>query len=354
MGEGLCASLGVLLVKRAFSGTAVLISQREIWKPWQEVIKKTFSQVELPLKVFLSPGGPRSELSKTTRVLLETIRLLARVDQRGLGIFIVALGGGAVGDLAGFAASIYRRGIPYVQVPTTLTAQVDSAIGGKTALDLPEGKNLLGTIYQPRLVILDPAFLGSLSDALFAEGLAEVVKYGVIGGGRFLRHLEENHSRILRREIKYLLKVIQACVRFKARIVSRDEFDKRDTRIVLNFGHTFAHAIEAAVSYRGYSHGEAVSMGMVMAMRLSHVLGILKEPDLMSRVESLLSNLGLPVVLKRQVKTSAILNKMRFDKKRRNGVMRFVLIERAGKTVVVNDVSTDLIREVIESGRETP
>jgi 3-dehydroquinate synthase len=263
-------------------------------------------------------------------------------------IFIVALGGGVVGDLAGFVSSIFKRGIPYIQVPTTLLAQVDSAIGGKTAVDLTYAKNMAGAFYQPRMVISDVGLLKSLPDRQIRSGLAEVIKYGVIADGSLFAYIEENLDRILRLEPCALEYAIASCSRIKARIVESDERDTGLRRIVLNYGHTIGHAIESAASYsRLYTHGEAVAIGMVVAADIAREIGMLKPSDA-ERIESLIARAGLPTSI-RSIKSGRILRSHLNDKKFTLGVNRFVLPRSIGSAAVVRNVPYKVVGDAIRA-----
>ena len=256
---------------------------------------------------------------------------------------VVALGGGSIGDLAGFVASTYMRGMPVVQVPTTLTGQVDAAIGGKTAVNLPEGKNLVGTFHQPIAVIADVATLATLPDRHYRTGLAEVAKYALTLDPELLDRLEGDPAPILARDPEALETLVARCVAAKARTVAEDE---RDTgaRLILNYGHTLGHAIERLDAFAGRTHGEAIAIGMVFAARLAEARGT-AEPGLAARTQRLLKALGLetegPLPAVRDV-----LEAFRLDKKF-HGTVRFVLLEDVGKPIVVDDVATDDVRDVL-------
>lgn len=251
---------------------------------------------------------------------------------------IVALGGGVIGDITGFVAATYLRGVPYVQVPTTLLAQVDSSVGGKTAVNHPRGKNLIGAFYQPRAVFMDPDVLRTLDKAELLAGLAEVVKYGVIWDEGFFRSLEEN-TRGLLAIGDPLVSAIERSCEIKAEVVSKDETEK-GLRSILNFGHTFAHAIEAVTGYGSFKHGEAVSMGMVMAASFSSELGLC-QAQVVSRIENILKGLGLPVAFP-DLPPGDVLGAMLLDKKVLSGRMRFVLTKAIGD-VVVKDVEREKV-----------
>jgi 3-dehydroquinate synthase len=268
-----------------------------------------------------------AESAKNLRSVEQITRSLCRAgaDRQSL---VVAVGGGVVGDVAGFAAATYLRGVKLVHLPTTLVAQVDSSIGGKTGVNLPEGKNLVGAFYPPQLVLTDPELLRTLSDREFRGGLAEVIKHAVIADAEMFAFLEKEMERVLRRDPKVLGFLIPRNVQIKARVVSRDERES-GLREILNFGHTFAHALESVTRYRRYQHGEAVAWGMMAAAFLGHELGLMRA-DEVSRIVALIRRLG-PLPPWPDVSPAALLNAMRSDKKTRRGVLRFVLSPRIGE-----------------------
>jgi 3-dehydroquinate synthase len=243
----------------------------------------------------------------------------------------VALGGGVIGDIAGFAAAVYQRGVPFVQIPTTLLAQVDSAVGGKTAINHPLGKNMIGAFYQPQVVIADTDTLATLPDRELAAGLAEVIKYGAIRDPDFFDWLELNVERLVAREAEALAHAIEESCRNKAEVVASDE---RETgaRALLNFGHTFGHAIEAGTGYGTWLHGEAVAAGMVLAARLSSQLGHSNESDV-RRLTDLLARAGLPVQAP-ELGAQRYLELMGHDKKVEDGRLKFILLDRIGHAFV--------------------
>jgi 3-dehydroquinate synthase len=316
------------------------------------VIKKLFgSRIE---KALVSSGFsvrfetvPDSEKAKSEK---ECMRLLGNISKFDIQrrVFIVALGGGVVGDLAGFTASIYKRGIPYVQIPTTLLSQVDSSIGGKTAIDLSVGKNLAGAFYQPRLVFTDVSFLEKLPEKELISGLAEVIKYGIIKSPGLFSFVEKNYNKILNRGRKSLLRVVSECGIIKARIVEKDEMDNKKIRVILNLGHTIGHAIEAASGYRGsYNHGQAVGLGILSSVYIAEKKGFLVKAD-GRRIKNIIKNTGLPVSLK-NVKLKDILSAQTHDKKFIHGKNRFVLPVKIGKVIVKEGVSDIIVTESIQS-----
>ena len=243
---------------------------------------------------------------------------------------VVALGGGVVGDLAGFVAATYLRGVPYVQVPTTLLAQVDSSVGGKTAVNHSMGKNLIGAFYQPKMVIIDPDVLSTLEEREVSTGLAEVVKHGIIRDKNYFKFLEANASNVLSLQGEVDEAITRSC-EIKAAVVSEDEREA-GVRGILNFGHTFGHAIEAVAGYSTYRHGEAVSMGMVMAAGFSNELGLCSA-ELEERIKRLLDSLGLPTGAP-ELSSDDIFASMLLDKKVKAGRVRFVLLKGIGEVVI--------------------
>lgn len=259
---------------------------------------------------------------------------------------LIALGGGVVGDMVGFAAASYQRGVPFIQVPTTLLSQVDSSVGGKTAINHPLGKNMIGAFYQPRLVLADIASLSTLPDRELKAGLAEVIKYGLIRDLPFLEWIEANLDRLLARDGEALAEAVERSCRNKAEVVAADETEQGE-RATLNLGHTFGHAIETGLGYGEWLHGEAVAAGAVMAAELSRRLGWLSDADV-ERVRRIHERAGLPV------KGAALgadryLELMAHDKKVSDGTLRLVLLKAIGRAVITSEASTADIRAAIEA-----
>ena len=287
---------------------------------------------------------PAGETAKTLDRFSELLRELADFGATR-DACVVALGGGVVGDLAGFVAACWMRGIDCVQVPTTLLAMVDSSVGGKTAVDLPQGKNLVGAFHPPRAVVADTSTLRTLPDRELRAGLAEVVKYGAIRDVAFLDWLETNADALLLRDPDALAEAIARSCTHKAGIVARDPFE-RGERALLNFGHTFAHAIEAEQGYGGFNHGEAVAAGMVCAARLSARLGMATEDDA-QRLAAVLQRFGLPTAMPRGLDPDALLARMRLDKKATAGILRFILWRGPGLAEITEGVAERSVREVL-------
>ncbi len=290
---------------------------------------------------------PAGEGSKT----METVVSLAR-RMVGLGAdrkaAVIALGGGVPGDVAAFLASIYMRGIPFIQVPTTLLAQVDSSVGGKTGVDLPEGKNLLGTFAQPRAVHADVGVLATLPEREIRNGLAEVVKYGVIRDPLLFSLLEARAEEILGLDPELCVEIVARSCAIKAQVVSEDE-KEGGLRRILNFGHTIGHAIEAAAGY-AITHGEAVSLGMVAVSRIAVMKGLFPQEG-SDRIRRLLERLRLPVTIGREFEAERLLGFLRHDKKAQAGKVHFVLPVRIGETLITPEVTDAEVVEAIEATR---
>ena len=263
------------------------------------------------------------------------------------GTTLIALGGGVIGDLAGFAAAVYQRGVPYIQVPTTLLAQVDSAVGGKTAINHPLGKNMIGAFYQPLAVVSDTDTLATLPARELAAGLAEVIKYGLIRDPAFFGWLEGNMARLVRREAEALAYAIERSCANKAEVVARDERES-GPRALLNFGHTFGHAIEAGTGYGTWLHGEAIAAGMLLAAKLSHRLGLISAGDV-GRLGALLKGAGLSLDPP-QLGLERYLELMGHDKKVEGGRIRFVLLKRIGEAYVSGEVPRAALADVLDVG----
>lgn len=290
----------------------------------------------------LPPGEAEKNLARFGQALGELARIKASRDAT-----VVALGGGVVGDLAGFVAACWMRGIAFVQLPTTLLAMVDSSVGGKTAVDLPQGKNLVGAFHQPSAVIADTGVLATLPDRELSAGLAEVVKYGAIGDGEFFAWLERHADALLVRDPEAITTAVERSCRHKAAIVARDETEQGE-RALLNFGHTFGHALETADAYGGLLHGEAVAIGMVLAARLSARLGLADAGD-GERLATLLARLNLPTQLPEGSDPNQLLELMRLDKKNLSGRLRLILWHGLGKAVISPDVDEALVLASLQS-----
>jgi 3-dehydroquinate synthase len=300
---------------------------------WHALEKKIRSGIpaRLASSVHLFDDAESEKNLQSVEGLAQSL-VAAGADRHAL---VVAIGGGVVGDVGGFVAASYLRGVSLVHVPTTLVAQVDSALGGKTGVNLPEGKNLVGAFYPPRLVLADPELLATLPEREFRGGLAEVIKYGVIADAKLFAFLEKQMDAILRRDARALEHVIRRSMAIKAQVVSKDEKES-GLREILNFGHTFGHALESVTRYRQFQHGEAVAWGMMCAALLGHeVAGT--PADVVSRIVALVRQIG-PLPGWPDVKPKELLDAMRSDKKARGGKLRFVLAKKLGQARTFDDV----------------
>lgn len=321
------------------SGRVFALTAPPVQKHWAGALRKSFAKTDRKLEVIVMPDGERSKtLAELEKLAEKLIKLGA--DRHSI---LLALGGGVVGDVAGFLASIFMRGIPVLQIPTTLLAQVDSAIGGKTGVNLKAGKNLLGTFHQPLAVLVDPDVLSTLPEREYRSGLFEAMKYGVIRNPAIFELMESQRDALLRRDGRVLEALIADCIRVKAEVVGRDEREGGERRI-LNFGHTIGHALEAETNYRRLLHGEAVGWGMIAACRIGAEMGV-TDDETAWRIIRLVESYGpLPKV---SVEGKRILKRLASDKKAVGGVPHFVLATAVGKVEIVNTVSArSVIRAV--------
>lgn len=342
IGSGVISALGKYLSRLNFAKDAYIITNRLIKRHCGRALTDSLANYGFNYKFKIIPDTEKSKDIKIAALVINDLAKFALKKRP----FIIALGGGVVGDLSGFVASIYKRGIPYIQVPTTLLAQVDSSIGGKTAIDLSEGKNLVGAFYQPGLVLSDIALLKTLNRRQLSNGLAEAIKYGVIKDRGLFVYLEKNYKNIIKREEGALEYIVTACAKIKAGIVSLDEREEKGLRTALNFGHTIGHAIEAASGFNKYNHGEAVALGMLIASEISVKLNLIQD-SLLKRIESLIANAGLPVRIK-SISVEGILSKYYHDKKFIGSKNRFVLLSGLGRTKIVKAIPLRIIRWAIE------
>ena len=333
-----------------FSSVHVLSSPK-VWKAIGAKISRALGGIqgaaakagERGYKIHLFDDAEQAKNLRTVETLARAL-VHAGADRRSL---LLAVGGGVVGDVAGFVAASYLRGVAVAHVPTTVVAQVDSSIGGKTGVNLPEGKNLVGAFYPPVAVLTDPELLATLPEREYRGGLAEVIKHAVIADARLFAWLEENLDRVLRRDEKALGWLIPRNVAIKARVVSRDERES-GLREILNFGHTFAHALESLTRYRKYQHGEAVAWGMMAAGLLGHEAGITPARDV-ERMVALVRRVG-PLPEWPRVTATQMIDAMRADKKARGGKLRFVLTPRIGSAKTYDGIEEQLVRRVLHHG----
>jgi 3-dehydroquinate synthase len=339
---GLLKQLGRECARLKLGGRCAIITDTNVGKKfakpaYESLVKAGFEPILVTV--------PAGEKTKRISVVEKCCDQLAahQIERKS---FIVALGGGVVGDLAGFVAATYLRGIPFVQIPTTLLAQVDSSVGGKTGVNLRAGKNLVGAFYQPRLVLCDLDTLKTLPEREFRAGLAEVIKYGIIFDAELFARLERDLPKILKRDSKTLSEIVARCCEIKAEVVSQDETES-GLRAILNFGHTIGHAIENSSGYGKFLHGEAISIGQVAAAKLSQkILGLPSED--VARIEKLFMRAGLPVqIILNSVQRKKLFVAMMLDKKVSGGEIKFVLAERIGNVMCGQTVFADSIEAVL-------
>jgi len=316
-----------LLVPRLRQKRVALVTNETIAPIYLERLSGTLERAGVSVVPIVLPDGEAHKNWETLNTVFDTL-LGHRCERRTT---VIALGGGVVGDIAGFAAAVYQRGVPFVQIPTTLLAQVDSAVGGKTAINHPMGKNMIGAFYQPQVVLADTDTLETLPERELSAGLAEVIKYGLIRDPELFDWLEKNMPRLLAKESEALAYAIERSCQNKAEIVALDERED-GARALLNFGHTFGHAIEAGTGYGSWLHGEAVAAGMVLAARLSQEMGHIDEATV-SRIVSLLQRARLPVAAP-DLGLDRYLELMGHDKKVENGRLKFIVLEKLGAAFV--------------------
>lgn len=341
--DGIFPRTGQAICKSGkFSRTIFIVTDRRVNGLYGKALRNSLEGSGFRPSTFSLPVG---ESVKNLAVAGDIYRWLARngADRHSP---LIALGGGTVCDLAGFVAATYMRGIPLVNIPTTFLAQVDAGIGGKTGVNLPEGKNLVGAFYRPAITIIDSRLLSTLTDKIFREGLSEAVKYGVIGDAKLYKAISSNVAGIIARAPELIATIVARCVSIKLRIVKRDIFDSKGMRAVLNFGHTVGHAVEVAGGYRNLSHGEAVSIGMVAEARIAVEIGMFRRDDAL-HLERLLSSLGLPTVVERRLIAKA-LKAVLVDKKNADGALRFVLPRSIGAVRFPVIVSLRTVRKVLD------
>lgn len=341
VGEGLL-SQSDLIEPFLGSGKAVVISNETIAPLYGEQVKELLG--DHYAEEIILPDGEEHKHLDTISLIYD--RLMAGKYDRNTTL--VALGGGVVGDITGFAAATYQRGINFIQIPTTLLAQVDSSVGGKTGVNHPQGKNMIGAFYQPQCVLIDTAVLRSLPQREVLAGLAEVVKYGLIIDAEFFNWLESNCDAVLALESAELMEVITRCCEIKADVVARDERES-GIRALLNLGHTFGHAIETASGYGELLHGETVAMGMVMAADLSCRQGWIDAATAARIREVLEEKFGMPVVPPADITIEQYLSLMASDKKAQKGQIRFILLHAIGDAELTADVDGSLLAETLEA-----
>ncbi len=350
IGRDVLQSLGARIAALRPGARTAIVTDRNVARHWLERTEASLAAAGIATSRIVVEEGEGSKTYAGLEQVSEAL-ITAKIERNDL---VIALGGGVVGDLAGFAAAILRRGVDFVQVPTSLLAQVDSSVGGKTGINSPQGKNLLGAFHQPVLVIADTAVLDTLSPRQFRAGYAEVAKYGVLGDEAFFSWLENNHADIFKGGTAREHAIATSC-RAKAAIVSRDERETGE-RALLNLGHTFGHALEAATGFSDrLFHGEGVAIGMVLAAELSAELGMIAKADA-ARIERHLAEVGLPTHLQDiagfaqegLADADALMALMAQDKKVKRGKLTFILLEAVGRAVIAKDVDPSQVRDFLK------
>ena len=341
VGTELLNRVGEYLTPHIKSNKVLIVTDSFVSARYMPVVRQSLADSELDVNTIEVRAGEESKsIAQFSRIQDSLV-----VHQLDRGSTLIALGGGVIGDLGGFAAAVYMRGIPYVQIPTTLQAQVDASVGGKTAINHPKGKNLIGAFHQPKLVLIDVDTLKTLPQRDIRSGLIEVIKMGVIRDEPLFKMVEEHLEAILNLEDTTLIEMVaSACVN-KAEIVAKDEKES-GLRMVLNYGHTFGHALEAVTHYNRYRHGEAVSIGMNCAAQLAFNLGMFSETDF-QRQRTLLNRAKLPLTFPPDLSPEALCDTMYLDKKTLGGKLRLILPTRIGEVVIRDDVDDQHVLEAI-------
>lgn len=319
----------------------VAITDSNLKTTHAQIVTKNLAQAGIVCDLVTIPAGEGSKSLGIVEQIWNEM-LAAKADRQTV---VIAVGGGVVGDLAGFVAATYARGIPLIQIPTTLLAQVDSSVGGKVGINLPSAKNMAGAFWQPTRVLIDPLVLHTLPDREYQAGMAEVIKYGVIMDAEFFALLEDHVEEIHARDAGLLKTIISRCCQLKAQVVEQDERETIGLRAILNYGHTFCHAFETVTNYGRFLHGEAVAIGMMCAARLAESMGRIDQ-QLISRQAALLTACNLPLTVS-DIDPEALLAAMQHDKKVEHGKLRFVLPTKIGHVELVDDVSMDLVRAAL-------
>jgi 3-dehydroquinate synthase len=341
IGEGVLPSLGARLRALGLSGRAALVSVPPVHELYGAAARESLAEAGFDVREAVVPDGEASKSVAQLSALWD--RFVEHRLERGSPV--VALGGGVVGDLAGFAAATFKRGLPFVQCPTTLLAQVDSSVGGKVAIDHPAGKNLIGAFHQPAAVCVDLATLRTLPRRELVAGLAEVIRSAAAFDAEFFSFLEQSLDRLLALDAEALRRAVSACCRIKAGVVAEDERELGGRRSLLNLGHTFGHALETLTGYAAYRHGEAVGWGIARAARLAQRLGLCGEEDAARQVE-LLRRAGLPVD-DPSPDADAMIDAMAHDKKAAGGKVRFVLTEKIGSANLYEGIPREILKGVL-------
>jgi 3-dehydroquinate synthase len=343
MGSNMLGSVGTSLEPFGFSPKVAIVSNPTVYPLYGDVVANSLKKAGFDVLTVIIPDGEEYKDLLWVEFIYNEL-LKAKLDRSSS---LIALGGGVIGDMTGFVASTYMRGISYIQVPTTLLAQVDSSVGGKTGVNHKLGKNMIGTFWQPRLVWIDVKTLKTLKKREFLAGLAEVIKYGVIWDEELFDFLEAKRKKILSLDRDALMYIIKRSCEIKAEVVSKDEREA-GLRSILNFGHTIGHAIETVTGYRKYLHGEAVAIGMYLEAKLASMLTFIDDKKAF-RIKALIDSYGLPSEKPLDINVEHILSSMELDKKAVAGKLKFILPEKIGSVKIQEGVPEQAIRDVIQS-----
>ncbi len=338
IGADILSSLPEEFISLFAKKKCLIVTDSNVYNLYAESFLNGISKKGIPAKIFSFPAGEKSKNFKTYQEILKAA-LSAGLDRKSA---ILALGGGVTGDLAGFASATYMRGIDYIQIPTTLLAMVDSSVGGKTGIDLREGKNLVGAFWQPKIVLADINVLQTLDEREFKCGLSEIVKYGVILDEKFFDLLENESDKVIKRDPEIIIRMVERSCQLKAQVVGLDEREESGLRAILNYGHTFGHAIETLTSYGKYNHGEAVAIGMALSAKFAVSSGML-DKNSFNRIVSLLKRFSLPYELQ-NIDSKDIINVMKRDKKSVSGEINLVVPSKIGKVSVIKAKENDIIK----------
>lgn len=333
-----------LLLPHIVGRQVMLVSNTTVAPLYLAPVREVLQNAGLTVAEVILPDGEQYKDWQHLQLIFDAL-LQARFGRKAT---LIALGGGVIGDMTGFAAATYQRGVNFIQIPTTLLAQVDSSVGGKTGINHPLGKNMIGAFMQPQVVLADTAVLSTLPDRELSAGLAEVIKYGLIRDTQFLLWLREHMPALMAREPAVLAEAVARSCQHKAEVVAADELEQHDVRALLNLGHTFGHAIETNMGYGSWLHGEAVAVGMLMAADLSQRMGWISAAEV-EELRKLLLAAGLPVQAPESISQADFLAAMAVDKKNIDGQLRLVLLRRVGEAVVVDMTELALVRETLSA-----
>ena len=344
IGDNILPDLGAYVKELGIGSRIMVVTNPKVGALYGRLVTKSLEAAGFEAIVAEVPDGEKYKSLESAGLLYDT----AFANGLDRSCAVMALGGGVIGDLAGFIAATYMRGVPFIQVPTTLLAQVDSSVGGKVAVNHPRGKNIIGAFYQPRMVFSDINTLHTLDERQFRAGMAEVIKYGIIRDSEFFAFLEKEAPEVKRLHTGTIIHVVQTSCRIKADVVAEDETEQ-GVRAILNLGHTFGHAYEALTGYTKFVHGEAIAIGMVSAARAAVQTGLLQETDL-ARIERLIDRYGLPGSFG-DLDITEIINSMYHDKKAVAGKIRYILPEIIGRVGIVSEIPREILKIVLQGQR---